>query len=107
LWPKRAELLDDAIKRIGARQVALDTIEALFDMFSSEAIVRAELVRLFRWLKDRAVTTVVTAERSENDPPAHGIEQYVSDCVIALDHHIQNEVSTRRLIHRSAVAAAF
>ena len=91
-------LLDDAIKRIGARRVVLDTIEALFGMFSSQAIVRAELVRLFRWLKDRAVTAVVTGERGENDAlTRYGIEQYVSDCVIALDHRTRNEISTRRL----------
>ena len=86
------------IKRIGARRVVLDTIEALFGMFSSQAIVRAELVRLFRWLKDRAVTAVVTGERGENDAlTRYGIEQYVSDCVIALDHRTRDEVSTRRL----------
>ena len=91
-------LLDDAIKRIGARRVVLDTIEALFGMFSSQAIVRAELVRLFRWLKDRAVTAVVTGERGENDAlTRYGIEQYVSDCVIALDHRARDEISTRRL----------
>ena len=91
-------LLDDAIKRIGARRVVLDTIEALFGMFKSQSIVRAELVRLFRWLKDRAVTTVVTGERTEDDPlTRYGIEQYVSDCVIALDHRTRDEVSTRRL----------
>ena len=91
-------LLDDAIKRIGARRVVLDTIESLFGMFKAQAIVRAELGRLFRWLKDRAVTAVVTGERGDNDSlTRYGIEEYVSDCVIALDHRSQNEVSTRRL----------
>ena len=91
-------LLDDAIKRIGARRVVLDTIEALFGMFSSQAIVRAELVRLFRWLKDRAVTAAVTGERGENDAlTRYGIEQYVSHGVIALDHRARDEISTRRL----------
>jgi len=91
-------LLDDAIKRIGARRVVLDTIEALFSMFSSPAVVRAELVRLFRWLKDRAVTAVVTGERGGNGALlGFGIEQYVSDCVIALDRRTRNEISTRRL----------
>ena len=91
-------LLDAAIERIGARRVVLDTIEALFGMFKSQAIVRAELVRLFRWLKDRAVTAVVTGERGENDAlTRYGIEQYVSDCVIALDHRTRDEISTRWL----------
>ena len=91
-------LLDAAMKRIGARRVVLDTIEALFGMFKSQATVRAELVRLFRWLKDRAVTAVVTGERGENGAlTRYGIEQYVSDCVIALDHLTKDEISTRRL----------
>ena len=92
-------LLDAAIKRIGARRVVLDTIEALFGMFKSQAIVRAELVRLFRWLKDQAVTAaVVTGEPGENDAlTRYGIEQYVSDCVIALDHRTRDEISTRWL----------
>jgi circadian clock protein KaiC len=91
-------LLDDAINRIGARRVMLDTIEALFGAFQAQAVVRAELVRLFRWLKDRAVTAIVTAERGDSDAlTRHGIEEYVSDCVIALGQRILNEVSTRWL----------
>ena len=91
-------LLDDAINRIGARRVVLDTIEALFGAFQAQAVVRAELVRLFGWLKDRAVTAIVTGERGDSGAlTRHGIEEYVSDCVIALDHRIRNEVSTRWL----------
>ena len=91
-------LLDEAIRRVGARRVVLDTIESLFGAFQAQAIVRAELGRLFRWLKDREVTAIVTGEPGESDSlTRHGIEEYVSDCVIALDHRSQNEVSTRRL----------
>ena len=91
-------LLDEAIRRIGARRVVLDSIESLFGTFKAQAIVRAELGRLFRWLEDRAVTAIVTGEPGDNDSlTRHGIEEYVSDCVIALDHRSQNEVSTRRL----------
>ena len=91
-------LLDDAINRIGARWVMLDTIEALFGAFQAQAIVRGELVRLFRWLEGRAVTAIVTGERGDSDAlTRHGIEEYVSDCVIVLDHRIRNEVSTRWL----------
>jgi circadian clock protein KaiC len=91
-------LLDDAINRLGARRVVLDTIEALFGAFQAQPVVRAELVRLFRWLKDRAVTAIVTGERGDSGMlTRHGIEEYVSDCVITLDHRIQNEVSTRWL----------
>jgi circadian clock protein KaiC len=91
-------LLDDAIKRIGARRVVIDSIELLFAAFREQAIVRAELGRLFRWLEDRAVTAIVTGERGEDDAlTRHGIEEYVSDCVIALDHRSENDVSTRRL----------
>jgi circadian clock protein KaiC len=83
---------------VGARRIVIDTIEALFGVFRDEATLRAELGRLFRWLEDRAVTAIVTGEPGENDSlTRYGIEEYVSDCVIALDHRSQNEVSTRRL----------
>jgi circadian clock protein KaiC len=91
-------LLDDAIKRIGAKRVVLDSIEALFVAFSSQAVVRAELGRLFRWLEDREVTAIVTGERGENGAlTRYGIEEYVSDCVIALDHRVRDGVATRQL----------
>ncbi len=91
-------LLDEAIKRIGARRVVLDSIESLFGMFSAQAIVRAELGRLFGWLEDRAVTAIVTGERGDNGSLSrHGIEEFVSDCVIALDHRVHEGVATRRL----------
>jgi len=90
-------VLDDAIKRIGARRVMLDSIEALFAAFKSQEVVRAELGRLFRWLEDREVTAIVTGERGENALTRHGIEEYVSDCVIVLDHRVRDGVATRQL----------
>jgi circadian clock protein KaiC len=90
-------LLDDTIERIGAKRVVLDTIELLFGAFPNQAIVRAELSRLFRWLEERAVTAIVTGERGDNALTRHGIEEYVSDCVIVLDHRMHEEISTRRL----------
>ena len=90
-------LLDDSIERIGAKRVVLDTIEVLFGAFPSQAIVRAELDRLFRRLEDRAVTAIVTGEQGENALTRHGIEEYVSDCVIVLDHRMHEEISTRHL----------
>ena len=89
--------LDHAIKTIGARRVVLDTIEALFGGFSNEAVLRAELRRLFHWLKDKGVTAVITGERGERTLTRQGLEEYVSDCVIFLDHRVVNQVSTRRL----------
>ena len=91
-------LLDEAIRRIGGKRVVLDTIELLFGAFKAQAIVRGELGRLFRWLEDRAMTAIVIGEPGDNESlTRHGIEEYVSDCVIALDHRRQNGVSTRRL----------
>ena len=90
-------LLDDTIERIGAKRVVLDTIELLFGAFPSQAIVRAELSLLFRRLEDRAVTAIVTGEQGDHTSTRHGIEEYVSDCVIVLDHRMREEVSTRRL----------
>jgi circadian clock protein KaiC len=89
--------LESAIDSIGAKRVVLDTIESLFSVFSNEAILRAEIRRLFDWLKDKGMTTVITAERGDGTLTRQGLEEYVSDCVILLDHRVQNQVSTRRL----------
>ncbi len=86
------------IDSIGAKRVVLDTLEALFASLPNEAILRAELRRLFRWLKDKGVTAVITAERGkEGTLTRHGIEEYVSDCVILLSHRMIEQISTRRL----------
>ena len=89
--------LNHAIDTAGAKRVVLDTIESLFAGLGNEAILRAELRRLFRWLKDKGVTAIITAERGENSLTRYGLEEYVSDCVILLDHRVQNQISTRRL----------
>lgn len=91
-------ILDDAIRRVGAKRVVLDTIEVLFGAFGDDAIVRSELSRLMRWLEDRGVTVVLTGERGDGSGlTRHGIEEYVTDCVIVLDHRVSAEISTRRL----------
>jgi circadian clock protein KaiC len=86
-----------AIDSIGARRVVLDTIEALFSGFPNESILRAEIRRLFRWLKDRGMTAVITCEQGQGTLTRHGLEEYVSDCVIFLDHRMIEQVATRRL----------
>lgn len=85
------------IELVGARRVVLDTIENLFFGLPNPAILRAELHRLFRWLKDKEVTVIITGERGEAALTRHGLEEYVSDCVIALDHRVTDQISTRRL----------
>jgi circadian clock protein KaiC len=89
--------LNHAIDSIGAKRVALDTLEALFASLSDEATLRAELRRLFRWLKKKGVTAVITAERGKEELTRHGLEEYVSDCVILLDHRVQGQIATRHL----------
>ncbi|HKG05765.1 MAG TPA: circadian clock protein KaiC [Pedobacter sp.] len=86
-----------AIDSIGAKRVVLDTIENLFLGLMNEGILRAELRRLFTWLKDKGVTVIITGERGEKTLTRQGLEEYVSDCVILLDHRIINQISTRRL----------
>jgi len=86
-----------AIDSIGAKRVVLDTLEALFAGFSNMALLRSELQRLFRWLKDKGVTAVITGERGGGTLTRQGLEEYVSDCVILLDHRVQEQISTRRL----------
>jgi circadian clock protein KaiC len=86
-----------AIDAVGARRVVIDTIETLFGAFTDTARLRAELQRLFAWLKGRGVTALITGERGEGLLTRHGIEEYVSDCVIVLDHLVQEGTSTRKL----------
>ncbi len=89
--------LEHAVNSIGAKRVVLDTIENLFAGLTNQGIIRAELRRLFRWLKDKGLTAIVTGERGDGSLTRHGLEEYVSDCVILLDHRIIHQISTRRL----------
>jgi circadian clock protein KaiC len=89
--------LNHAIDSIGAKRVVLDTLEALFASLPNEAILRAELRRLFRWLKDKGVTAIITAERGREQLTRHGLEEYVSDCVVLLDHRVNEQIATRHL----------
>ncbi len=89
--------LGNAIDSISAKRVVLDTIEALFSGLSNTAILRAELRRLFRWLKDKGVTAIITGERGESSLSRYGLEEYVADCVILLDHRVTENMATRRL----------
>jgi circadian clock protein KaiC len=89
--------LGHAIDTLGAKRVVLDTIENLFSGLGNEAILRAELRRLFTWLKNKGVTAVITGEKGDGSLTRHGLEEYVSDCVILLDHRIDNKISTRML----------
>jgi circadian clock protein KaiC len=86
-----------AIDSVGAKRIVLDTLEALFSSLPNEGIIRTELRRLFRWLKDRGMTALITAERGSGTLTRHGLEEYVSDCVILLDHRVTEQLSTRRL----------
>jgi len=87
-----------AVEKVGAKRVALDSLESLFAAFGNRpALVRSELLRLFRWLKDRDLTAVITGERTEETLIRHGMEEYLSDCVVLLDHRVVDEVATRRL----------
>ncbi len=89
--------LDACIKSVKAKRVLLDTPEALFAGLSNAGVLRSELRRLFNWLKDRGVTAIVTGEQGEKTLTRHGLEEYVSDCVILLDHRVQNNNVTRRM----------
>ena len=89
--------LQSLIDSIGAKRIVLDTIETLFSALPNEGILRAELRRLFRWLKAKGLTAIITAEKGDGDLTRHGLEEYVSDCVIALDHQVTNLVATRRM----------
>ncbi len=89
--------LGNAVDTINAKRVVLDTIEVLFAGLRNQSIIRAELRRLFRWLKDRGLTAIVTGERGDGLLSRYGLEEYVADCVILLDHRVTEQLSTRRM----------
>src|SRR3954454_1161599 len=89
--------LDHALKSIGAKRIVLDTIESLFAGLGDSGVLRAELRRLFAWLKERGITAVITGERGTDTLTRQGLEEYVSDCVMFLDHRVADQISTRRL----------
>lgn len=89
--------IDHAIKSIGAKRVVLDTLEVLFAGLGNTDILRAELRRLFAWLKEQNVTAIITAERGEGSLTRYGLEEYISDCVILLDNRVEHQVTTRRV----------
>ncbi|HYQ17415.1 MAG TPA: circadian clock protein KaiC [Polyangiaceae bacterium] len=86
-----------AVSSVGAKRILLDTVEVLFSGFSNQGLLRAELERLFRWLKDHGLTAVITGERGEAALTRHGLEEYISDCVLSLDHRVTDQVTTRRV----------
>jgi circadian clock protein KaiC len=89
--------LNHAIDSVGAKRVVLDTIESLFGGMDDLAVLRSELRRLFQWLKEKGVTAIITGERGENTLTRHGLEEYISDCVILLDFRVIDQIATRRL----------
>lgn len=89
--------LNHAIETIGAKRVVLDTIESLFSGMTNMTLLRSEIRRLFNWLKEKKVTTIITGERGENTLTRQGLEEYVSDCVILLDFRVIDQIATRRL----------
>ncbi len=89
--------LDQAIRSVGAKRIVLDTIESLFAGLANAGVLRAELRRLFAWLKERGITAVITGEAGVRTLTRQGLEEYVSDCVVFLDHRVTEQISTRRL----------
>ncbi|PXW59115.1 circadian clock protein KaiC [Methylobacterium sp. B4] len=86
-----------AVDSIGAKRIVLDTIETLFTGFKDESVLRAELRRLFGWIKDRGLTAIITGERGDGQLTRQGLEEYVSDCVVLLDNRVEDQITTRRL----------
>ena len=89
--------LELAIDSIGAKRVVLDSIESLFAGITDAGVLRLEIKRLFRWLKEKQVTAIITGEQGENSFTRHGLEEFISDCIILLDNRVRKQVSTRRI----------
>ncbi|HEY6079608.1 MAG TPA: circadian clock protein KaiC, partial [Polyangiaceae bacterium] len=86
-----------ALDSVKAKRLVIDTLETIFGGMEKYGLLRSELKRLFNWLKERGITTIVTAERGDGTVTRHGLEEYVSDCVVLLDHRVSDQISTRRL----------
>ena len=89
--------LEHAIDSIGAKRVVLDSIESLFAGVTDAGILRLEIKRLFRWLKEKQVTAIITGELGQGSFTRHGLEEYISDCIILLDNRVREQISTRRI----------
>jgi circadian clock protein KaiC len=89
--------LEHQVKKFGIKRIAIDTIETLFTNLTQQSMLRSELQRLFRWLKTKNLTSIITAESDKHQQTRFGLEEFVADCVIQLDHRIDNQISTRRL----------
>jgi circadian clock protein KaiC len=89
--------LENAVDSIGAKRVVLDSIESLFAGVTNDGILRIEIKRLFRWLKEKQVTAIVTGEPAQSSYTRHGLEEYISDCIILLDNRVREQISTRRI----------
>ncbi len=89
--------LEQGIAEVGAKRIVLDTMESVFSGLSSTGILRREIARLFQWLREKGLTTVITGERGNRNLTRHGLEEYVSDCVLLLDHRVIEQISKKRL----------
>ena len=89
--------LEHAIDSIGAKRVVLDSIESIFAGITNFGILRLEIKRLFRWLKEKQVTAIVTGEPVQETYTRHGLEQYISDCIILLDNRVSEQIAIRRI----------
>ena len=89
--------IESALSAVNAKRIAVDSMEALFSGFSDEMSLRAEIRRLFRWLKEKGLTAVITGEQGKGSFTRHGLEEYISDCVVFLDNCMNDQVATRRI----------
>jgi len=88
-----------AISRIKAQRVSIDSVGAVFTQVSDAAIVRSELFRLAAALKELAVTTILTTERTQEygEIARYGVEEFVSDNVVILRNVLEGEKRRRTL----------
>jgi circadian clock protein KaiC len=89
--------LEQAIDSVGAKRLVLDSVESLFAGVTDAGVLRLEIKRLFRWLKDKHVTSIITGELGHGSYTRHGLEEYISDCIILLDNRVREQISTRRI----------
>jgi circadian clock protein KaiC len=86
-----------ALDSTGASRLVVDAIDAMEAGFANSQSLRTELARVFDWIRDRGVTSLITTGEHAEFSARYGLEDYIADCVIALKQEVKHRVMTRVL----------
>ena len=86
-----------AIKKVNARRVVIDGINNLLSTFDDERIIRSDLLRLIREIKEVNATIFITGERGHDSWSKMGFEEYLADGLMHLDNRTDGNYQTREI----------